>query len=166
MKFRTTVRIFSTLLGLGGALFFLSSESMTAQKSPTEKSITVDAMELKLEASKKILEGIVREDYESVAKQSLRLYQLSQSASWKWRQSDDFQLFTGVYRRSSEKLAEAAVEKNLDAIALEYHQLTSSCVNCHRYMRGTRLADGGADSLKFPSAETEGSVPLISDTAD
>lgn len=166
MKFKTTVRIFSTLLGVGVALFFLSSEPTTAQKAPSEKSITQEAMELKLEASKKILEGIVREDYALIAKQSLRLYQLSQSASWKWRQSDEFQLFTGVYRRSSEKLAEAAVEKNLDAITLEYHQLTTSCVNCHRYMRSARLADGGVRSLKSPSEEIEGSVSSATNTAD
>lgn len=166
MKYRTTLSIFSTLLGVGVALFFLSSELTTAQKAPTEQTITLEAMELKLEVSKKILEGIVREDYESIAKQSLRLYQLSQSASWKWRQSDEFQLFTGVYRRSSEKLAEAAAEKNLDAITLEYHQLTSSCVNCHRYMRGTRLAGGGLESYPAPTTEAPDSDFTATGEAD
>ena len=124
-------------------LVFLKPSPTQAQDSGSDSnSITKEAMELKLEASKKILEGIVREDFKLIEIQAARLKQLSQSASWQWRQSDDFKLFTRIYRRSADKLMQAAQEKNLDLASLEYFQLTTSCVNCHRYMRETRLAGG------------------------
>lgn len=116
------------------------AQDSSSNSSADSNNITKESMELKLEASKKILEGIVREDFKLIALQAARLKQLSQSASWQWRQSDDFKLFTSVYRRSADKLMQAAQEKNLDLASLEYFQLTTSCVNCHRYMRETRLA--------------------------
>ncbi len=151
------------MIGIGVVVFLFSSAPGSAQKSQTEESLTVEAMELKLEASKKILEGIVREDFSTIAKQSLKLRRLSQSSAWKWRQSDEFQLFTGIYRRSSDKLIEAAAEKNLDAVVNEYHQLTSSCVNCHRYMRGTRLAGNTSTVPELVPENEKKSRDIITD---
>ena len=148
MKSNSTFKIMAAgSLAVGLSLFiflvFLKPSPTQAQASSSDSdsnNITKEAMELKLEASKKILEGIVREDFKLIALQATRLKQLSQSASWQWRQSDDFKLFTSIYRRSADKLIQAAQEKNMDLASLEYFQLTTSCVNCHRYMRETRLA--------------------------
>lgn len=150
MKSHSTFKIMAAgSLAVGLSLFislvFLRPSPTQAQDSGSDSdsgsnNITKESMELKLEASKKILEGIVREDFKLIALQAARLKQLSQSSSWQWRQSDDFNLFTSVYRRSADKLMQAAQEKNLDLASLEYFQLTTSCVNCHRYMRETRLA--------------------------
>ena len=148
MKSNSTFKIMAAgSLAVGLSLFiflaFLKPSPTQAQDSGSDSdpnNITKESMELKLEASKKILEGIVREDFKLIALQAARLKQLSQSASWQWRQSDDYKLFTSVYRRSADKLFQAAQEKNLDLASLEYFQLTTSCVNCHQYMRETRLA--------------------------
>jgi hypothetical protein len=50
------------------------------------------------------------------------------------QQSQDF-------RRTADAVTEAAKKKNLDGTALAYVELTMKCINCHKYVRGVRMAD-------------------------
>ncbi len=99
-----------------------------------------DFMELKLDHSQEVLRGIVLEDFALIAKHSQELSLLSQAASWRVFQTTEYLQHSGEFRRTADALTEAARQKNLDAAALKYVDLTLKCVNCHKYVRGVRMA--------------------------
>jgi hypothetical protein len=99
-----------------------------------------DFMRLKLNHSKDVLEGIVQEDFDKIAKNSQAMSLLSQAATWQVLQTPEYLQHSAEFRRTADALTRAAKEKNVDAAALAYMELTMKCVNCHKYVRGVRIA--------------------------
>ncbi|NBR84555.1 MAG: hypothetical protein EB141_06995 [Verrucomicrobia bacterium] len=95
-------------------------------------------MKLKLESSQKVLEGIAVENFAAISANAQKLAVLSQAAGWQARQTPEYKQYTAEFRRHAEALQKAARDENLDAASVAYFQLTISCVNCHRHMRGVR----------------------------
>ena len=105
-----------------------------------------DFMQLKLKSSQQILEGIVMEDFDRVAKHAQQMSLLSQAATWQVLQTPEYLQQSTEFRRAADALTSAAKKKNVDACALAYMEVTLKCVNCHKYVRSTRMA-----SLDEPS---------------
>jgi cytochrome c556 len=130
---RITIWATALLLGaLAGGLAVRAQE--TADKQ------TREVMKAKLGHAHAVLEGIALEDFAKVQISAERLARLSQAAGWHARQTPEYVLFTEEFRRRAQALAEAARAGNLDGATLAYTQLTFSCVSCHKYMRGRRIA--------------------------
>jgi cytochrome c556 len=98
-----------------------------------------DFMRLKLVASQKVLEGLVREDFEAIAKNAEELRLLSLDASWQVLQTAEYAQQSLEFRRSAEAVTVAAKKKNLDGAALAYLEVTMKCVNCHKYVRAAQM---------------------------
>jgi hypothetical protein len=101
---------------------------------------TSEIMKLKLDYSHYILNGIATENYGLIAANAEKLSKLSQAAAWRARQTSDYEVLSAEFRRNADALAKAAKDRNLDAASLAYVQMTLSCVNCHKYMRGGKKA--------------------------
>lgn len=99
-----------------------------------------DFMRLKLDHSQKVLEGIALEDFAEISKHSQAISLLSQEANWRVLQTPDYLQHSAEFRRAADALTAAANKKNLDGAALAYVDLTMKCVNCHKYVRGVRMA--------------------------
>jgi cytochrome c556 len=99
-----------------------------------------DFMRRKLSHSQKILEGLVIEDFDLMAKNAQQLSLLSLDASWQVVESMEYSQQSLEFRRAADSLTAAAKKKNLDGAALAYVEVTMKCVNCHKYVRDTRLA--------------------------
>lgn len=97
-------------------------------------------MRAKLDHSKKLLEGLALEDFTMIARESQELSLLSQATNWQVLQTPEYLDQSREFRRTADALTAAAREKNLDAAALRYVELTMKCVNCHKYVRKVRLA--------------------------
>ncbi len=106
---------------------------------------TAETMRFKLDYAQKVMEGIALEDYELITFNAARLKALGQSADWRHRQTAEYQRHTGEFVRHAEALARAGERKNLDAATIAYFQLTMSCVQCHRYLRGSEQAGLNVD---------------------
>ena len=98
-------------------------------------------MRKKLEHSQKLLEAVAIEDFDVMSRESQKLSLLSQEASWKVLQTEDYVQHSKEFRRTADAVTEAARKKNLDGAALAYVDLTMKCVNCHKYVRGVRIAE-------------------------
>ncbi len=98
-------------------------------------------MQLKLKHAQKVLEGVATEDFDMIAKNSQKMSLLAQDANWRVFQTPEYRHHSADFQRISDSLTKAAKDKNGDAAALAYVQLTMSCVNCHKYVRGVRMAD-------------------------
>jgi len=103
-------------------------------------------MRAKLTHSKQVLEGLVIEDFDQIAKHGQELSLLSQAAAWNVLQTPEYKQHSLEFRRSADSLTKAAKNKNLDGAALAYVDVTLKCVNCHKYVRGVRTAQLQPDS--------------------
>ncbi len=96
-------------------------------------------MRAKLVHSQKLLEALTLADFEQMMKHSQDLKLLSQESIWNALQTEQYILHSSDFRRRTDALTEAAKKKNLDGAALAYVELTLNCVQCHKYVRDTRL---------------------------
>lgn len=99
-----------------------------------------DFMRVKLADSQKVLEGLTTGDYDIIAKNSQAMSLLSLESNWQVLQTPEYLDRSREFRRTADALTKAAKEKNLDGAALAYVQLTMNCINCHKYVRGVRMA--------------------------
>ena len=128
-----------TKVALCGLLSIALLAGVAATIAPNDPKITTrEIMKLKLESSQKVLEGIAVENFAAISANAQKLAVLSQAAGWQARQTPEYKQYTAEFRRHAEALQKAARDENVDAASVAYFQLTISCVNCHRHMRGVR----------------------------
>ncbi len=99
-----------------------------------------DFMRVKLRHSQKVLEGLVLEDFDEIVKNSQEMSLLSLAATWQVLQTPEYVDYSRKFRNAADALSEAAKQKNLDKATLAYNQVTARCVECHKYVRGIRMA--------------------------
>jgi hypothetical protein len=111
-------------------------------------------MQMKLEKSKSILEGLALEDYEKIAKNAQSLKLLSLESGWNVIQTEEYVSQSREFRRAVDRIMAAAKEQDVHRATLGYVSLTMRCVECHSYMR-KHLRQGGA--LKIVPRQEEAS---------
>ena len=99
-------------------------------------------MRKKLEASGQILEGLTSENAQLIIKGAKALVEMSAAEKWQVRNDVMYRQFSGEFQRSAQSLSEAAEKGNYDAAALKWIDTTMKCLECHKFVRGTRLAEG------------------------
>ena len=131
-------------------VLFLSINAVSvnaqAPKTPViAKEKLAPLMQMKLDRSKDILEGLALEDYEKISKSARALRLLSLESGWNVLQTEEYSQQSLDFRRNSELIAEAGEEKDLGRATLGYVALTVRCVECHSYMRKARSKQAGED---------------------
>ena len=130
-------RIFASgaLVGMA-VLCALPGHGDEPKKEPNKK--VAQLMHRKLEGAQKVLEGISVSDFDKISKNADELIQVSKEAEWKVLKTEKYELYSNEFRRHADTLIKNAKEKNLDAAALTYVELTLTCVRCHKYVREAR----------------------------
>jgi len=130
MKTRYLAPAAALLLAIGGTRL---------GKAQTEaKATTKEIMKVKLEYAHYLLNGVTTENFPLIATNADKLSQLTQLSTWSGRRTPEYEALSAEFRKHADELGRAAKERNLDAASLAYVQLTLSCINCHKYMRGGR----------------------------
>lgn len=135
MKIAVGVVAITLCLGL---LFVGRAQTDEPKRIAPNKSAAF--MRLKLDHSQKVLEGLTLEDFELVAKHAQQIALLTEDETWKVFQTLEYRHHSAEFQRIANELTKQAQKKNLDGAALAYVQMTMSCVNCHKYVRGVRMA--------------------------
>jgi hypothetical protein len=121
----------------------------------TKPTKTQELMQKKLKCSQNVLEGVALNDFDKIADNADQLITISQKAEWVVVKTPQYELFSNQFRRSAEGLIKNAKAKNLDGAALDYVDMTMTCVKCHKYVRETRGVrrdnDRGVDLANFRS---------------
>ncbi len=110
-------------------------------------------MQMKLEKSKHILEGLALEDYQQIAKNARALKLLSMESGWNVIQTEEYALQSREFRRAVDRIVAAAEAEDVHRATLGYVSLTMRCVECHSYMR-RQLPQHGT----LPSVPDEGNA--------
>lgn len=114
-----------------------SSIGLTQEKKPEPKKPTV--MQRKLSHAEKVLQGLALADFEKIRAGSDDLSLCVQEASWKAVNSPKYEVYSNDMIRNLDAMKKAAKEKNVDAAALAYVDLTLTCVKCHKYVREEKI---------------------------
>ena len=129
---KTTLR-----LAVGLVLMVIVSTSATSGQASRLSRV----MREKLEHSKAILGAVVTSDWTTLDRESRALARAARDPAWTaqltapeyLRQSDAFQ-------RALQDLIEASARRDLSAASRADVALTTSCVGCHQYVAGKRIA--------------------------
>lgn len=111
------------------------------QSGQSSKSELRTFMQLKLDHTKGIIEGLATEDFQRIAKDAQALNALSLQSSWNTHTTLEYLDHSGDFRRALNVITKAAREENLDRAALGYVSLTVQCIECHRYLRQKKATD-------------------------
>ena len=135
---RTITR--SLCLGLLALACLILAWNVTRAGQPVQKRTRAEFMREKLNFSKDVLEGLALEQYATIEKGGKALKKLSEAAEWEVAtipSATDYVMLTTDFQRHADELVKQAKAKNIDAATLAYVKLTMSCVQCHKFIRGT-----------------------------
>jgi cytochrome c556 len=99
-----------------------------------------DFMRVKLKHSQLVIEGLVLGDFDKIAKNSQDMSLLSLAETWQVLQTPQYIEYSRKFRKAADALSEAAKKKDLDGATEAYNLVTIRCVECHKYVRDTRMA--------------------------
>jgi hypothetical protein len=98
-------------------------------------------MRLKLEASGRILEGLSTDDLDLVRAGASDLHEMSNAERWRVSADPLYRQFSGDFREATQQLMQAADDRNPDRAAMKWIDATMCCLDCHRFVRGMRIAE-------------------------
>jgi len=107
---------------------------------PKDEPKKPTVMQRKLTHSQKVLEGLATNDFKKIDAGADGLIECIKDATWKINDTDKYLLYSNEFLRRAEGLKKAAKDKNTDAAALAYVDLTLTCVRCHQHLRETRVS--------------------------
>jgi hypothetical protein len=110
----------------------------TRAEQPTAKRTRAEFMRQKLGFSKDALEGLALEQFALIEKSGKALKRLSEAAEWEVGtipNFTDYVAMTTEFQRYADDLIKQAKQKNIDGATLAYLKLTTSCVQCHKFVR-------------------------------
>ena len=142
---QTKIAISKLIFGLIAVVGTSSVLSVRADP-PSESVPTVRAvdsepmilMQAKLSSSKKVLEGLLRRDYDSIAKAAREMKRISKATEWPRERDKVFEHFSTEFQRQCNQLESQADSLNHEGAKFTYLQMTSTCIQCHDYIRGSR----------------------------
>lgn len=94
-----------------------------------------ELMRRKLDAARKVLEGVALEDFETIGKGARELKEISANSAWNVFPDSDYVHYSRDFRATCDELERQARDRNLDGAALSYVRLTMTCVQCHKFVR-------------------------------
>ncbi len=108
--------------------------------APAQTPATGRVMRDKLTHSQKILEAIMTSDYASLDWESAELVKATELPAWSVLKSPEYLRQSAAFVRATQDLRDAAKARDLDAAAMDYMSLTLTCFQCHRHLKGARIA--------------------------
>jgi hypothetical protein len=133
---RTIARTLGLVLaGLTAGFIMLST---TRANQPTQKRTRAEFMRQKLDFSKEVLEGLALERYDTIEKAGKALKKLSEAAEWEVAtipNATDYVMLTSEFQRHADDLVKQSKQKNVDGATIAFFKLTTTCVQCHKFIR-------------------------------
>lgn len=127
-----------TLRASVGLVLVVATLGMSAPSAQTPS--TGRLMRDKLTYTNKILEAILTSDYESLDRESAALVRATELPAWSVLKSPEYLRQSAAFTSAIQDLRDAAKARDLDAAALQYMSLSLTCFQCHKHIKGTRIA--------------------------
>jgi len=106
-------------------------------------------MQAKLDSSQRVLEGLLRKDFDAVARGAREMKHISEAAEWPRPRDTVYEHFSGQFRRQCNQLESLAQQGNHEGVTFMYLHMTTTCIQCHDYVRDSlRIAGPGRGSVQ------------------
>jgi cytochrome c556 len=106
-----------------------------AQDQDPDRVARRDYMRAKLMYSQNILEGLTRGDFKLIKTGIDEIQTITAGEQWISIDNEDYKKLTEEFKTATRRLKDAAETGNLEATALRYYQLSTSCIDCHVHIR-------------------------------
>ena len=143
----------SILILLVGVIAGIGAATHSATRTGAEppKTNVQVLMRDKLTHAQSVLDGLVTDDFEKIAKAADMMQIIGRAASWQAIKTNAYKTHSDRFAKTTSKLAQAAENTNRDGVLLQYLQLTTSCVECHQYIREQqRVREAPEEDFKQP----------------
>lgn len=88
----------------------------------------------KLLSNQKIVEGLSLKDFGLVKEGAEGVTALVKGQHWFVLETEEYKNYSREMEQAARMLEVAAKDKNIEAAALRYFDLTLNCIDCHRYL--------------------------------
>jgi hypothetical protein len=109
-------------------------------------------MQRKLFYSQKVLEGLCTENFTLIRENAENMRVMTDDKHFPDYKKEAYKAFMMKFQRNTKALQDAAINKDLDGSVHAYHEVTVSCVECHKWVRGQDLSKHAP--LTIPEVET------------
>lgn len=127
------MRPFHCIVLVAGMLFLAQTISADEPKATSDEPSVW--MKMKLEYSKKIIEGLAAGDFDMIAKNASAMNGLNRIEDFVRGRTPGYRTQLRIFQHANEEIAAQAKSRNLEGVALAFNQLTMSCVSCHKQLR-------------------------------
>jgi hypothetical protein len=98
-------------------------------------------MRVKLDHAQEVLRALVTGDFAALERAATQLGDLTKQPAWGVLKTPDYARHSAEFLRETANLAASARTRDLNEATLDYAAMTFKCVQCHRHVKGTRVAD-------------------------
>lgn len=141
MKGRTRLTLFG-MAALAALTIVVSALRAQAKEPPAEEGATekpAPLMHQKLDAMQGALRGIATNDFQQIRESGDLLQRISLIDQWIKYEDEEYGRMTQDFRRSVEQMIMAADVRNLEGATLFFQKSTTSCLECHTFMRDSGM---------------------------
>ena len=115
---------------------FTGAALMQPNQPKTTQDKTRPFMRAKLVGSQSVLDGLVTENFGLIHRGAADMKALSEAVQWPRSEDEVYDHYGDEFRRQCAKLMKLAEQKNLEGAHFTYLSMTTTCINCHNYVRG------------------------------
>jgi hypothetical protein len=127
-----TTRLVAALVVFGVVL----TPRITAQTLQTQQ-----AMREKLRLSQDLLAGLVTSNWAILDRNTRALIEVTKRPGWQVLRAPEYMRHTSAFLQATRALDDAAIKRDATRALTAYTTLVMSCVECHRYVARSRLAE-------------------------
>ena len=140
---RTMLIATALLAWMGPTPARAEQEASTEKDIANQKNRTFDFwMDLKLKESQTIFAALATADYSTIVESTEGLKALSSLEGFVRRSTPGYRIQLRSFEYALEEMRKQAKAQNIEGVALGFHQMTLSCVNCHKAIRRSKGQDG------------------------
>ena len=119
------------------ALSLLALTAAPAAAQPNLGSL----MRQKLDRAQQLFEAVVLARFPAVGRHAGELLRISEESTWMAAPTTAYVQHAAEFQEAARDLGAAAGARDMDEVSTAYMTLVSSCVQCHRQLRGAARAE-------------------------
>jgi cytochrome c556 len=116
----------------------LSGVVLAADPAPQTEKDANFWMKQKLNYSQSIFAALAAADFDSMTASAEKLITLNKVEDFVKHRNAKYKAQLDIFQFASEDLLRQAEKQSVEGAALAFHQLTLSCVNCHKLLRDAK----------------------------
>jgi len=123
-----------------GSMALLASLAVAAFSRPDADGVPQERgaiMKEKLELAQKLLAGLSKDELDGVATDAAALAALTRDARWRIQETPEYLSRSVEFERTAMTLGASAGNKNADGAAFAWVQMSTQCLDCHRWFRNS-----------------------------